>query len=114
MKKRFRKDAFVDSAGKAVTDYLIDLLKSDIDVVRLATFAQRISNEDVLFGECVDAWRPPRPRVQLWVYQAGAYGLLYSYREDRNEVLFLELFQGEPSEHIHEGWRRFKQFYGLP
>jgi hypothetical protein len=107
----FKKQQYKDSTGKTPSDYLCELLEKDVDVIKLATYIQKIPNEGVLFGKPLSKLK--NPSIGIWVYSQGEYHVIYSYFKNRNEVCFLDVFAGDPKARIPEAINRVKQFYNM-
>lgn len=104
---------YKDNSGKTPSDYLCDLLDSDVNVIRLAAYVHRaFESKSSLHGKCLGAIR--NPYIQIWVHSQTPYHLMYSFFRDRNELCFLHVFNGDnPEEELAEGTRRIRNLYQI-
>ena len=50
MALKFKKQQYMDKDGKTPSDYICELLDKGVNVIKLATYIQKIPNEGVLVG----------------------------------------------------------------
>jgi hypothetical protein len=123
MARRLRVGHYSDPAGVSVIDELNALLSRGAPVFKLAVYVKQVRSGA---GE---VWLTPpledyaihyiavsgaTSDIQIWVKREGHFGLTYSYWRDREEVQFLEIFNGDARHHIAEATARVRKIYGIP
>ena len=111
MALKFKKQQYMDKDGKTPSDYICELLDKGVNVIKLATYIQKIPNGGVLVGNPL--YKLKRPAIGIWVRYQDKYGLIYSYFKSRNEVCFLQLVESKSKDHVTTAINRVKEFYGI-
>lgn len=93
----------------AIADALMDLLKTDNQLIRLAAFRNHLKVEGQLYGRCLT--RVKRGDIQIWAYSQGRFHLIYSFYKARNEICLLKFVNGIPEAELDDVKERLHHFY---